>query len=189
MATAPQQPIFYYDLGSPDCYLAAERVLHALPVVPEWQPILTTENDPIDRRRIERTAAELGLMPIRWPERLPVRSGQAMLAATYAKQIGRGVAFSLAAFRQTFGAGRDLSSEDTILIAGAACEMHPAALLKALKRPALARGLEGATLAARDRGVTRLPAIVLGEHLLTGSDVVQQAAALARGSGVAGAQT
>jgi 2-hydroxychromene-2-carboxylate isomerase len=187
VVTAPQQPIFYYDLGSPDCYLAAEQVLHALPAVPEWQPILTMEDDPIDRRRIERTAAELGLVPIRWPERLPVQSRQAMLAATYAKQIGRGVAFSLAAFRQTFGAGRDLSSEDTILIAGAACEMHPAALLKALERRVLARALEGATDTARDRGVTRLPAIALGEHLLTGPDALEQAAALARGGGVAGA--
>ena len=32
-----------------------------------------------------------------------------MLAATYAKWIGRGVAFSLAALRQAFAAGRDLS--------------------------------------------------------------------------------
>ncbi len=53
-----------------------------------------------------------------------------MLAATYAKRIGRAVAFSLAAFRQAFAGGRDLADQDTILIAGAACEMHPTALLK-----------------------------------------------------------
>ena len=48
-----------------------------------------------------------------------------MLAATYAKQFGRAVAFSLAAFRQAFAGGRDLGDEITVLIAAAACEMHP----------------------------------------------------------------
>ena len=37
---AGSQPIFYYDLGSPYAYLAAERLHHVLPVVPVWQPIL-----------------------------------------------------------------------------------------------------------------------------------------------------
>ena len=48
-----------------------------------------------------------------------------MLVATYAKQIGRAVAFSLAAFRQAFAGGRDLGERDNVLIAAAACEMHP----------------------------------------------------------------
>lgn len=171
-----EQPIFYYDLGSPECYLVAEQVLHALPVVPEWQPVLTIEHEPIDRLRIERTAAELGLQKLRWPEQLPPQSRLAMLAATYAKQIGRGVAFSLAMFRQTFAAGRDPGSQDTILIAGAACEMHPAALLKALERRGLAAALESATAAARSRGVSRLPSIALGNRVLAGGDVLDQAA-------------
>ena len=34
------RPIFFYDLGSPYAYLAAERVNQVLPVVPVWQPIL-----------------------------------------------------------------------------------------------------------------------------------------------------
>ena len=53
-----------------------------------------------------------------------------MLAATYAKQIGRAVAFSLAAFRQAYAAGRDLGDPDTVMLAAAACEMHPAAVTK-----------------------------------------------------------
>jgi 2-hydroxychromene-2-carboxylate isomerase len=189
VATASEQPVFYYDLASPDCYLVAEQVMNALPAVPEWQPVLGVEDDPIDRHRVERTARELGLQPLRWPARVPPESRAAMLAATYAKQIGRGVAFSLAAFRQTFAAGRDLSSDDTVLIAGAACEMHPAALLKALGRPALARALEAATEAARTRGVRRLPAIAVGELVLDGPDVLDRAAAaMAGSSGVAGAR-
>jgi 2-hydroxychromene-2-carboxylate isomerase len=177
-AAAPEQPTFYYDLGSPDCYLVAEQVMHALPAVPEWQPVLAAEAEAIERRRIEEAAADLGLQPIRWPDRLPPESGLAMLAATYAKQIGRGVAFSLAAFRQTFAAGRDLGSKDTVLIAGAACEMHPAALLKALERPSLTRALEAATAAARNRGVSRLPAIAVTGQVLAGADVLQQVSEL-----------
>ena len=55
----------------------------------------------------------------------------AMRAATFAKQTGRAVSFSLAAFRQAFAAGRDLTDVDNVTIAGAACELHPRALLKA----------------------------------------------------------
>lgn len=179
---APEQPTFYYDLGSPDCYLVAEQVMHALPVVPEWQPVLAREAAVIDRGRIERTATTLGLQPIHWPAHLPAESELAMRAATYAKQIGRGVAFSLAAFRQAFAAGRDLSSEDTVLIAGAACEMHPAALLKALERPPLARALEVATAAAHRRGVRQLPAIVLGDQVLGGPDILSRAGAVMSGA-------
>src|SRR4051794_41834706 len=81
-----------------------------------------------------------------------------MLAATYAKRIGRGVAFSLAAFRQTFAAGRDLGEEETVLIAGAACEMHPSALLKGIELRATAEALSQATEQARSRGGRELPA-------------------------------
>ena len=63
---------------------------------------------------VQRRAAELGLMELRWPEAFPDQDlSWALLAATYAKWIGRGVAFSLAALRQAFAAGRDLSSATT----------------------------------------------------------------------------
>ena len=73
-----------------------------------------------------------------------------MLAATYAKQIGRGVAFSLAAFRQAFAAGRNLGDEDTVLIAGAACEMHPTALLKGVALRSTERAMSKAVDRARE---------------------------------------
>ena len=71
---------------------------------------------------IERRAAERGLQPIRWPDPWPSNTLVAMRAATFAQQAGRAVAFSLAAFRQAFAAGRDLSVTDNVLIAAAACE-------------------------------------------------------------------
>lgn len=161
------QPVFYYDLGVPECYLAAERVLTA-PVgggpVPEFEPVLATElgaatAEP-DREAIEHRAAELGIQPVRWPEAWPPDTRTAMLAATYAKRIGRAVAFSLAAFRQAFAGGRDLGEEDTVLIAGAACEMHPSALLKGIRLRSTAEALTDATERARAHGVTALPAVL-----------------------------
>ena len=56
-----------------------------------------------------------------------------MRAATFAQKSGRAVAFSLAAFRQAFAGGRDLAETDNVLIAAAACELHPNAVLKAIE--------------------------------------------------------
>ena len=155
---AARQPVFYSDLGDPECYLAAEETV-ARAQVAEWEPVLGDKRGGADRSDIERRAAELGLQPIRWPLQWPPDSREAMLAATYAKQIGRVVAFSLAAFRQAFAGGRDLGDRDTLLIAGAACEMHPAALLKAIELRSVAQALEQATVTARAAGVKSLPAL------------------------------
>ena len=80
-----------------------------------------------------------------------------MRAATYAKQIGRTVPFALAAFRQAFAGGRDLSVPDNVLIAAAACEMHPAAVLKGAGLRSIATRLEEATALAAQRGVRDVP--------------------------------
>jgi 2-hydroxychromene-2-carboxylate isomerase len=158
------QPVFYYDLGSPECYLAAEQVLTVLPVVPEWEPVLAGDLglapfEP-DWESVERRALELGLQPVRRPPAWPPDTRTAMLAATYAKRIGRAVAFSLAAFRQAFAGGRDLGDKDTVLIAGAACEMHPTALLKGIALRSTAQTLAAAAQRARRDGVTQLPAVL-----------------------------
>ncbi len=155
-----ERPVFYYDLGSPDCYLVAEQV-RANAV---WEPVMGADlsgpTGDVDRGAIERRALELGIQAVRWPAVWPPDSRPAMLAATYAKRIGRGVAFSLAAFRQAFAGGRDLGEEATLLIAGAACEMHPSALLKGIELRATAEALAEATDRARRRGVSQLPAVM-----------------------------
>ncbi len=180
MPGSAEQPVFYYDLGSPDCYLAAEQIMHVLPIVPEWRGVLAIELDgprqPIDRTAVERVARELGLQPLRWPDPLPPDSRPAMLAATFARQIGRGVAFSLAAFRQAFAAGRDLGESDTLLIAGAACEMHPAALSQALGRRGVARALDQTTSQARNRGVRSVPAVDAAGLVFEGLEQLAEAA-------------
>jgi 2-hydroxychromene-2-carboxylate isomerase len=174
------QPVFYYDLGSPRCYVVAETIMGTLPVVPEWEPVLAADlraNDPppLDRAEIERVAGRLGLQPVRWPKRWPPDTEPAMLAATYAKRIGRAVAFSLAAFRQAFAGGRDLSDRDTILIAGAACEMHPTALGKGIELASTRAALIEATRRAHDAGVSELPAIQIGQRVFAGPDALLEA--------------
>ena len=189
-AAEPDRPVFYYDLVSPEAYLAAERINATLPVVPEWQPILLAElegGETLDAWRceaerdsvmedLERRALARELQPMRWPPRWPGDSELAMLAATYAKGIGRAVAFSLAAFRQAFAAGRDLSDPDSVLIAAAACELHPAAILKAVELRGTRDALRGATERAEAAGVRSVPTVRLGDELFAGEHAVEIAA-------------
>jgi 2-hydroxychromene-2-carboxylate isomerase len=177
------QPVFYFDLGSPEAYLAAERVMAELPVVPEWVPVEAARlpgsaGDPAERRAaVEARAAQQHVQPLRWPAAWPPDDTRvAMVGATYAKQIGRAVAFALAAFRQAFAGGRALD-EDTVVIAAAACEMHPRAVTQALGRRSVAAALEAATATAAAKGVTRVPAIAVGDTVYEGIDAVEQAAA------------
>ena len=174
-------PAFYFDLGSPDAYLLAERVLQAMPVATEWIPVRAADlpgAESFDAFRCAqereiildgfRAAAERrGLQPLRWPEPFPFDSTLAMHAATYAKQIGRTVPFALAAFRQAFAGGRALDA-DTVLIAAAACEMHPAAVLKAVELRSVRDELARATAAAADRGVRDVPAVAVGAEVFHG---------------------
>jgi 2-hydroxychromene-2-carboxylate isomerase len=174
-------PAFYFDLGSPDAYLLAERVLQAMPVATEWIPVLASglpgaESFEAFRCAEERSivldgfveaAARRGLQPLRWPDPFPFDSSFAMHAATYARQIGRTVPFALAAFRQAFAGGRALDA-DGVLIAAAACEMHPAAVLKAVELRSVREALSRETEAAAARGVRDVPAIVVGEQVFHG---------------------
>ena len=167
---------FYFDLASPLAYLAAERVLHELPGPAEWRPILAAEHQSVPRAEIERRGRELGLQPIRWPEPFPFDSSLAMRVATYAASIGRAVPFAQAAFRQAFAGGHSLENPDFVLIAAAACEMHPTAVLRGAELRSTVERLATATATAARAGVTSVPAIVvegdvfLGEDALDGSD-------------------
>jgi 2-hydroxychromene-2-carboxylate isomerase len=141
---------FYFDLADPAAYIEGERLRAEDPRV-EWIPVLAppayrcAEEVASAREDTERRAAALGLQAVRWPEPFPFDSERAMLVATYAKQIGRAVAFSLAAFRQAYAAGRPLDVDDNILIAAAACEMHPRAVLKAMETRSVRVALEEAS--------------------------------------------
>ena len=191
-----ERPVFYYDLGSPYSYLAAERVNHVLPIVPIWQPILLggiyrvtgggswslgAEREG-GMAEVERRAADYGLPPIRWPDPWPGDMLTAMRAAVFAQAAGRAVAFSLAAFRQAFAGGRDLSITDNVLVAAAACELHPRALLKGIESRSVKDRLREATETAAGQGVTGVPTVTVGSRIFWGDDRLEDAAAALAGA-------
>jgi 2-hydroxychromene-2-carboxylate isomerase len=178
-SASDERPVFYYDLGSPACYLTAERIMATLPVVPEWEPVLgawlgLAELAP-EYERLDAAVADHGLQPLRMPARWPLDSELAMLAAIYAKRGGKAVAYSLAAFRQAFAGGRDLGDEGTVLIAAAACEMHPRAVLKGIQLRSTRAALQRACARAAAAGVTALPAIATGSGTYCGDRALELA--------------
>ncbi|HEY2283444.1 MAG TPA: DsbA family protein [Solirubrobacteraceae bacterium] len=193
--SAAHDAAFYFDLASPLAYLAAERILHVFsnpPTPVEWQPVLArdlptgeafdafrcSEEEGVFRGNVAYRASELGLQPLRWPAEFPFDSTLAMRAATYAKSIGRTVPFAQAAFRQAFAGGRSLGEADNVLIAAAACEMHPAAVLKGAGLASVRAHLDAATAAAATAGVSDVPAVRVGAHVFTGEDCLERAAEL-----------
>ncbi|HWA55445.1 MAG TPA: DsbA family protein [Solirubrobacterales bacterium] len=197
MPDLPPRASFYFDLGSPYAYLTAERISglfnEAEIEQPEWQPVLlgglfrrfgrSSWSEGPGRAEgiaeIERRAAAYGLPPLTWPDPWPGNTLFAMRAATFAKQTGRTVSFALAAFRQAFAAGRDLTDPDNVLIAAAACELHPNALLKAVETRQVKSALIEATERAGDLGVTGVPSLVVDGQVFWGDDEVEQAVAAA----------
>ena len=191
---------FFFDLGSPYAYLSAERVSGLFSEAgleqPEWEPVLlgglfqrfgreswgTGPGREAGIAEVERRAAARGLPALAWPDPWPPNSLMAMRAAIFAKQTGRAVSFALAAFRQAFAAGRDLGDPDNVLIAAAACELHPTAVLKAVQTDGVKSALRRATDEAGDRGVQGVPSIAVGDQIFWGDDRLEEAvAALSRG--------
>jgi 2-hydroxychromene-2-carboxylate isomerase len=184
-------PVFYFDFMSPLAYLAAERVVQVLPRA-EWIPVRARDLPTAEefeafrceadrdafRENIERAATRRGLQPVRWPDPFPFDSDLALRAATYAKHIGRVVAFSLAAFRQAFAGGRDLAVVENVLIAASACEMHPAAVLRGVDLRSVRAALGAATAVAVEREVRDVPAVWLPDgRVFHGDDGLDSAAA------------
>jgi 2-hydroxychromene-2-carboxylate isomerase len=192
-------PVFYFDLGSPYAYLAAERVNGVFAEAgidpPEWQPILlgalfqrfgrdswmNGPNRGDGMREVERRASAYGLPPLQWPDPCPANTLYAMRVATFAKEVGKTVSFSLAAFRQAFAAGRNLTEPDNVMIAAAACELHPRAVSAAAERGAIKLALREATDRAGELGVKGVPSLVVGGEVFWGDDRLEDALAAASG--------
>lgn len=178
---------FYYDFATPDSYLALERLVQTLGVVPELVPVRRADlQDPLPvrpapgdvaaRSALSDLIARRGLQPLAWPAAWPFDDDLALRAATYARGIGKVAAFSLAALRQAYAGGADLGAERTVLLAGAACEIHPRALLAGVDTRTVAATLERAAEQARADGVRDLPAVVVGDRVFTGDAGLDAAA-------------
>jgi 2-hydroxychromene-2-carboxylate isomerase len=187
------QVTFYFDLGSPYAYLAAERLDTLLPEPIEWQPVLlgglfkATGRSSWAlggyRRRqagmaeVERRARDYGLAPMRWPDPWPTNYLIAMLASTFAFTLGRGREFTLQAFRNAFQKGLELSISEHVFETGTQAGLGRDELEAAARDPEIKRALRLATDAAHERGVIGVPTIAIDDELFWGDDRLQDAAA------------
>ncbi|MGZ4187302.1 MAG: DsbA family protein [Solirubrobacteraceae bacterium] len=191
---------FYFDLGSPFAYLAAERLNTLLPEPVHWQPVLLGGLFRLTgrsswalgdyRRRqvgmadIERRALAYGLPPMRWPDPWPADYLSAMRATVYAFSIGRGRDFAMQAYRDAFQRGSELSVADNVLRSAARAGLDADAVRAGARDPQIKQALRDATDAAYDRGVFGVPTIAIGDELFWGDDRLEDAAAHLQGDRV-----
>ena len=185
---------FYFDLGSPYAYLAAERVESVIASSVRWQPVLLGGLFKLngrsswalgdDRRResgrseIERRASVYRLPAIRWPDPWPSNYLVAMRVATFAFTAGRGREFTLCAFRDAFQRGRDLSIAARVMDAAEQAGLDRQEAEAASGDPKIKQALRDATDAAHALGVFGVPTIAIGRELFWGDDRLEDAGAL-----------
>lgn len=184
---------FYFDLGSPYAYLAAERLDTLLPEPVQWQPILLggifkasgrsswSLGDESRRQagmaEIERRASAYGLPSVRWPEPWPSNYLTAMLAATFAFTAARGRQFTIEAFRSAFHRGADLGIPERVFEVGQQVGLERDRLEAATRDPHVKGTLRAATDAAYELGVIGVPTIAIDDQLFWGDDRLEDAAA------------
>jgi 2-hydroxychromene-2-carboxylate isomerase len=184
---------FYFDLGSPFAYLAAERLHTLLPEPVQWQPVLlgglfrltgrsSWALGDYQRRQagmadIERRALAYGLPPMRWPDPWPADYLTAMRATTYAFSVGHGREFTVQAYRDAFQRGSELSVAGNVFESAARAGLDPQAASAGTSDPETKQALRDATDAAYDRGVFGVPTVAIGDELFWGDDRLEDAAA------------
>jgi 2-hydroxychromene-2-carboxylate isomerase len=187
------QVTFYFDLGSPYAYLAAERLTSVLAEPVTWQPLslggLFKANGRSswalgDHQRrqagmaeIERRAHDYGLAPIRWPDPWPGNYLMAMRAAAFAFAAGRGREFTLQGFRDAFHQGHDLSVPAHVLDAAERVGLDRSEVEAATQDPEIKQALREATDTAHHLGVIGVPTIAIDRELFWGDDRLEDAAA------------
>lgn len=186
-------PTFYFDLGSPFAYLAAERLHDLIGEDIQWQPIslgalfkLTGRSSwslgDFERRQagmaeVERRARLYGLPHVRWPDPWPGNYLMAMRVATFAYQEGRGHEFTMQAFRNAFREGSDLSIPSEVLRAAQEAGLDSHAVEQAAQDSEVKLALRNATDAAQELGVFGVPTIAIDGELFWGDDRLEDAAA------------
>jgi 2-hydroxychromene-2-carboxylate isomerase len=184
---------FYFDLGSPYAYLAAERLQALLREPVDWRPVLlgglfgltgrSSWSLGDERRRsegiaeVERRAQLYGLAPVRWPDPWPGDYLTAMRAATYASCVGRASEFALQAWRDEFQRGCDMGELANVLDAAERAGLDPADVRAAIGDARVRASLREATDAAHARGVFGVPTVAIGRELFWGDDRLGEAAA------------
>ena len=181
-------PAFFFDLGDPFSYLAAERVERELGEV-EWVPVDGSAfAGPVGdhsaerlRERAEAHAAELRL-PLVWPDPFPPCARGALRAAALACELGAGAAFVLAASRLAFCGGFPLDDPEIIAEAAAAAALPLRACLEAVREKSRDEDLQVVAALLREAGVRRLPAFRVADRWCEGESGLADATALLGGA-------
>jgi 2-hydroxychromene-2-carboxylate isomerase len=185
--------MFYFDLGSPYAYLAAERITTLLPEPLEWRPVLLGglfklagrsswalgdyRRREVGMAEIERRARLYGLAPMQWPDPWPSDYLVAMRATTFAFALGRGRRFTQHAFRNAFRRGADLSITANVLESAGQVGVERHDLEAAIESPQIKQSLREATDAAFELGVFGVPTVAVDGELFWGDDRLEEAAA------------
>jgi 2-hydroxychromene-2-carboxylate isomerase len=173
---------FFYDLACPFSYLVAERVERALGEV-DWFPAPAVGLDGGARwarfdatRDLAEREARAARLPLVWPESFPANTRNALRAAAYAAENGRGATFALAATRLAFCGGFDLEDPEILCVAAGAAGLSIERVLLAARDASRDGSLWATARGLRARGVTRLPAVRLGRRWFQGERLLDAVA-------------
>ena len=170
----------FFDLSSPQTYLAAERAERLFAGL-QWQPAYSgvlpgDELSEDGRRATSQRAALLGL-PLMWPDEHPRFVRGAMRVASLAAELGCGAAFVLAASRLAFCGGFDIDEPDILAEAAAAAGIGLHEALGAAGDVSRDGPIEQAGLSLLAAGALQLPAVRVGRLLFCGEQRLHEAAA------------
>jgi 2-hydroxychromene-2-carboxylate isomerase len=182
---------FYFDLGSPFAYLAAERIEEVGLAGARWQPVSLGGLFKLNQRsswavggqrrraqgmaEVERRASAYGLPAVRWPHPWPGNYLMAMRAAIFAYREARGREFTMLAFRRSFQEGLDLSVAEHVLGVAGEAGLDPGAVARATQHPDIKLALREATDAAHALGVFGVPTVAVRGRLFWGDDRLEDA--------------
>lgn len=183
---------FFFDLGCPLSYLAAERIERTLGPV-RWVPVATAsvqgpvlaQRPDAVRGRAESLAQNLRL-PLVWPDHSPAEARCALRAAAHAAELGVGARFALAASRLAYCGGFDLDDPETLAEAAAAAGLPLDECLTAAGDEQWDAVLETAAGRLRAQGVQSLPVFGVGGRLFEGDSGLVAASYVLQSSAQAG---
>ena len=179
---------FWFDVHSPWCYLAAQRVAnlarkHRIDLL--WRPLhLPRLMDAIGGMKpLEATAvrvawfkqdildwAELQGMPFAYHPQYPLRNSRALRACAYAADHGKGEAFTIRVLTAYWSEQGDISDPGNLAGWAAQSGLDPQATREAALSDFSKQRIDDNTDAAIARGVFGVPTVDTGTKLYFGND-------------------
>ena len=175
---ASEATAFYFDLGAPSTYFAAERADRLFSGL-TWRPALMPGGALVPVGEADARARELR-MPLVWPDGKPEVWRSAMRVAAYAAERGQASAFVLAACRLAYCGGFDLDDPEILAEAAAAATLPLEECLAAAGDRTRDEEMEAAGQRLRAAGADRLPVLAVGGRVFAGEERLAEAAAAAR---------